>query len=158
MSVFEDLGVPGPPPNLFTGNLSELIRKGPAKAFCEWSKKYGDVYGVYNGGTPMMIVKDLELIKKIQIKDFGNFHRRGEISTFSRTHKMKRLSLVNAYGGHWKEMRSLLTPAFTTSNMKKVNTLPVLMGESSPGTNSQWFGTHKPYSVSFTYYLLRCLS
>ncbi|CAN7938412.1 unnamed protein product, partial [Ixodes hexagonus] len=122
-SVFKDLGILGPTPSLFSGNLSELVEKGAARCFEEWTKKYGDIVGFYNGGTPMLIVKDLDLIKRIQIKDFGNFHGRGVTSRISRDHQVSKLSLVNVDGDRWKDMRSLLTPAFTSSNMKKISRL-----------------------------------
>ncbi|XP_075557335.1 cytochrome P450 9e2-like isoform X2 [Dermacentor variabilis] len=79
--------------------------------------------GFYNGAFPVIIIKDPELIKKIQIKDFGNFHSRGVSSGFARVHPINKQNLVNTPGDRWKEMRSLLTPAFTTSNMKKMASL-----------------------------------
>lgn len=123
LSFFRDLGIPGPSPSFISGNLSELILKGTAAAFKEWMEKYGDFVGFYNGAFPVLIVKDPELIKKIQIKDFGNFHSRGVSSGFARVHPINKQNLVNTSGDRWKEMRSLLTPAFTTSNMKKMANL-----------------------------------
>ncbi|XP_077490066.1 cytochrome P450 3A21-like [Amblyomma americanum] len=120
LSFFKDIGIPGPPPSFISGNLSELIRKGSARAIQEWLDNYGDYVGFYNGAFPVLIAKDPELIKKIQIKDFGNFHSRGVTSGFARVHPVNKQNLVNTPGDHWKEMRSLLTPAFSTSNMKKM--------------------------------------
>ncbi|XP_075557325.1 cytochrome P450 3A31-like isoform X2 [Dermacentor variabilis] len=77
LSFFKDLGIPGPPPSFLSGNLSEIIHKGALVKFKEWLDKYGDIVGFYNGVHPFLIVKDLELIKKIQIKDFNNFTSRG---------------------------------------------------------------------------------
>ncbi|CAN7940037.1 unnamed protein product, partial [Ixodes hexagonus] len=96
---------------------------GAARSFEDWTKKYGDIVGFYNGATPMLIVKDLNLIKRIQIKDFSNFHKRGVTSQASREHEVSKLGLVNVDGDRWKDMRSLLTPAFTSSNMKKISSL-----------------------------------
>ncbi|CAN8030682.1 unnamed protein product, partial [Ixodes persulcatus] len=118
-SLFKNIGIPGPEPSLFTGNIYEIIEKGAVRMFDEWVNKYGDVVGFYNGVTPMLIVKDLELIKNIQIKDFGNFHGRGVTSKLFRNHQVGKLKLINVDGDRWKYMRSLLTPAFTSSNMKK---------------------------------------
>lgn len=123
LSLFKDLGIPGPPPSFISGNLSELIEKGSAFAFKEWIDKYGDFVGFYNGAYPVIIVKDPELTKKIQIKDFANFHERGVTSAFTRTHDVNKQNMVNASGERWKETRSLLTPAFTSSNMKKMSVL-----------------------------------
>ncbi|KAK8765902.1 hypothetical protein V5799_007315 [Amblyomma americanum] len=122
-SIFKDLGIPGPPPSFISGNLSEILDKGAAAAFNEWIEKYGDYVGFFNGAYPCLIVKDLELIKNIQIKDFSNFHRRGVFSGFARVHPIDKLNLINTTGQRWKEMRSLITPAFATSNMKKMASL-----------------------------------
>ncbi|KAM7282603.1 cytochrome P450 3A4 [Ixodes scapularis] len=123
-SLFMDIGIPGPKPSLFSGNLSELIERGASQTFDTWVNKYGDVVGFYNGAKPMLLVKDLDLIKKIQIKDFGNFHGRGVTSAVNRQHQVSKFNLINVDGERWKDMRSLLTPAFTSSNMKKM--LPLL--------------------------------
>ncbi|CAN8008128.1 unnamed protein product, partial [Ixodes pacificus] len=69
---------------------------------------------------PMLLVKDLDLIKKIQITDFGNFHGRGVTSAVNRQHQVNKFNILNVDGERWKDMRSLLTPAFTPSNMKKI--------------------------------------
>lgn len=119
-SLFKDLGIPGPTPSFLSGNMSELIREGTLVKYKEWLDKYGDIVGFYNGAHPFVIVKDPELIKKIQIKDFHNFHCRGMSSGFARSHPINKESMINGQGERWKKMRNLLTPAFTTSNMKKM--------------------------------------
>lgn len=121
--LFKQLGIPGPEPSLFSGNTAEILEKGSVRAFSEWTKKYGNIVGFFNGGTPVLIVKDTELLQKIQIKDFGNFASRGVVSVMSRHHRLTRTSLTNAPSERWKEMRSLLTPAFKSSNMKRMLSL-----------------------------------
>nr|XP_054923751.1 cytochrome P450 3A13-like [Dermacentor andersoni] len=122
-SFFKDLGIPGPPPSFLSGNLSEIIQKGSLITFKEWLDKYGDIVGFYNGAHPFIIVTDPELIRKIQIKDFNNFTSRGMMSGFVRSHPIISQSMVHAEGDRWKKMRSLITPAFTTSNMRKMASL-----------------------------------
>lgn len=116
--LFKELGIPGPEPSFFSGNTSEILKKGSVKAFDDWIEKFGDVVGFYNGGTPVLIVKDTDLLRKIQIKDFGNFASRGVVSVTSRHHRISKMSLTNAPSERWKEMRSLMTPAFKSSAMK----------------------------------------
>ncbi|KAF9817881.1 hypothetical protein SFRURICE_003287 [Spodoptera frugiperda] len=64
--------------------------------------------------TKLILVRDIELIKKITIKDFEHFtdHRGfdGE-SFFKRTLFLMR-------GQEWKDMRSTLSPAFTSSKIR----------------------------------------
>ncbi|KAL1430292.1 hypothetical protein MTO96_015171 [Rhipicephalus appendiculatus] len=116
--LFKELGIPGPEPSFFSGNTAEILSKGSVKAFDEWTTKFGDIVGFYNGGTPVLIVKNTELLRKIQVKDFGNFTSRGVVSVASRHHRIARTSLTNAPSERWKEMRSLMTPAFKSSSMK----------------------------------------
>lgn len=118
--LFKELGIPGPEPSFFSGNTAEILNKGSVKAFDEWTKKFGDIVGFYNGGTPVLIVKNTELLRKIQVKDFGNFAGRGVVSVASRHHRIARTSLTNAPSERWKEMRSLMTPAFKSSSMKSM--------------------------------------
>ncbi|CAN8004875.1 unnamed protein product, partial [Ixodes hexagonus] len=139
-SIFRDLGIPGPTPSFLSGNLSELIRRGAADAFDEWTRKYGDLVGFYNGGTPILIIKNLDLIKSVQIKDFENFHERGVVSSFSKLHPLGKVSLNNTSGERWKQMRSLLTPAFRISSIKK---MVALMDDCS----NEFLGVLKQASV-----------
>lgn len=120
LAVFKTMGIPGPAPSFFTGNMSEILKKGSVVTFSEWIKQYGDLVGFFNGGTPVLIVKNVDLLKKIQIKDFGNFTCRGVVSAVSKNHNLSRRALTNVPGERWKEVRSLLKPAFKASNMKQV--------------------------------------
>ncbi|XP_075557329.1 cytochrome P450 3A16-like isoform X2 [Dermacentor variabilis] len=101
----------------------QMRDSGSLITFKEWLDKYGDIVGFYNGAHPFIMVKDPELIRKIQIKDFNNFTSRGMTSGFARSHAIISQSMVNAEGDRWKKMRSLITPAFTTSNMKQMASL-----------------------------------
>nr|BBE49548.1 cytochrome P450 monooxygenase [Adoxophyes honmai] len=73
--------------------------------------------GNYEFMKPIVVVRDLELIKKITVKDFEHFldHRnilkKDVEPLFSRT-------LLVLKGQEWKDMRSTLSPAFTSSKMK----------------------------------------
>ncbi|CAN8008042.1 unnamed protein product, partial [Ixodes pacificus] len=91
--------------------------------FEEWIGKYGDIVGFYNGAIPVLLIKDLDLIKKIQITDFSNFHDRGILSVENQTHEVSRNNLINASGDHWRKMRRVLTSAFTPSKMQKLENL-----------------------------------
>lgn len=62
------------------------------------------------------MILDLELIKSVLIKDFDNFVDRP-------THGFKQESyisnmLVNLKGEHWKMVRNILTPTFTSGKLK----------------------------------------
>ena len=77
-------------------------------------EKYG---GYVQLGIPALYVKDLDLLKRIFVKDFEYFAERRNFGV-EKTDKLmsKMLSLTN--GNEWKELRSAMSPAFTTSKIK----------------------------------------
>ncbi|CAN8007570.1 unnamed protein product, partial [Ixodes pacificus] len=76
-SYFKDLGIPGPKPNLFWGNLREYHEKDLFQTVKKWCKQYGDVFGFYNGDAPMLVVRDFEFLEYVFVKNFSNFTGRG---------------------------------------------------------------------------------
>ncbi|XP_053974628.1 cytochrome P450 9e2-like [Hylaeus volcanicus] len=81
--------------------------------------------GFYHRMAPVVMLRDPELIKSVAIKNFDHFpdHRTftsGEPDPFFSS------NLLLLRGDRWKEVRSLLTPAFTSSKLKAMF---VLMSE-----------------------------
>ncbi|EDS37436.1 conserved hypothetical protein [Culex quinquefasciatus] len=86
----------------FTGMLQEL---------CDAFPKHG-FFGYFDFWCPVYMVKDVELVKKICIKDFNHFvnHR----TQFSAEHDpLFANSLFSMNDSRWRNMRSVLSPAFT---------------------------------------------
>ncbi|XP_050345938.1 cytochrome P450 9e2-like isoform X2 [Nymphalis io] len=73
--------------------------------------------GKYEFIKPTLIIRDLELVKKITVKDFEYFlDHRGFVDE-----KVEPLFARNIFvlkGEEWKDMRSMLSPAFTSSKIK----------------------------------------
>ncbi|CAB3239056.1 unnamed protein product [Arctia plantaginis] len=85
------------------------------------------VVGMYETLNPVYIVKDVDMIKKVTIKDFDHFvDRRSFASEFDSTFGR---SLINLKGEEWKEMRSTLSPAFTSSKIRLMVPFMVDVGE-----------------------------
>ncbi|GBM53404.1 Cytochrome P450 3A41 [Araneus ventricosus] len=114
-NLFKRCGIPGPEPAFWTGNLKEIKSKPtPNETITAWLKKYGNIFGYFNGELPFVVVKDLEMLKQIFIKDFHVFCNRPfvmDISPLNRT-------LIGLKGTRWKEVRSILTPNFSTGKIK----------------------------------------
>ncbi|KAL1473595.1 hypothetical protein MTO96_021891 [Rhipicephalus appendiculatus] len=117
-NYFKDLGIPGPEPSIITGNMNELRQKTPIAAYREWIDKYGKVVGYFNGSRPVLLVADLDLLKMIQVKDFQDFIDRSLLFQCKRPPSPHNKSLIQLTGKRWKEVRSLLTPSFTTNKLK----------------------------------------
>lgn len=117
-NYFKDLGIPGPEPSIITGNMDELRKKTPTVAYREWIEKYGKVVGYFNGSRPVLLVADLDLLKMIQVKDFQDFIDRSLLFQCKRPPSPHNKSLIQLTGKRWKEVRSVLTPSFTTNKLK----------------------------------------
>lgn len=78
-SIFKDIGIPNPEPNILLGNAWEFYRKGYVNVFREWHEKYGPVVGISMGYKPMMLVSDVELFKIVFIRDLADFTDRDQI-------------------------------------------------------------------------------
>uniref|UniRef100_A0A8C1Y9H9 unspecific monooxygenase n=1 Tax=Cyprinus carpio TaxID=7962 RepID=A0A8C1Y9H9_CYPCA len=108
---FKKLGIPGPRPWPFFGTLLSYT-KGLCNFDMECAKKYGKVWGIYDGRLPILMVTDLEMIKVIMVKEcYSNFINR-RVSSPKPKH-----SFVQ---GKWKRMRSTLSPYFTSGRLKEI--------------------------------------
>ncbi|XP_065303117.2 cytochrome P450 3A13-like [Dermacentor albipictus] len=118
-SVFKELGIPGPEPNLIFGNLLEIRRKGMGTVSNEWTKKYGDVVGYYNGVMPGIILRDHEFIKRIFIQDFQYFTGRQVMAYVSKNLAVNEVRISRVSGDDWRYLKKIILPAFKTGNIKK---------------------------------------
>lgn len=91
------------------------------------------VFGLFDAITPIFVVRDPELIKKITIKDFDHFidHRQlfGSGDNDS-PYVLFGKSLFAMIGQKWRDMRATLSPAFTGSKMRQMFELMIECCES----------------------------
>ncbi|GFG34391.1 hypothetical protein Cfor_10820 [Coptotermes formosanus] len=128
---FSKRNVPYIKPTLVFGNtLSVFMRKVSMHEFV--IQLYSQLDGHKIGGTfqlmqPVYLVRDPELIKLVTVKDFEHFV---DLPAFiPEDHEpILTKSLQALKGQKWKDMRSTLSPAFTSSKMKMLFTL---MSETS---------------------------
>ncbi|KAF5303272.1 hypothetical protein FQA39_LY10011 [Lamprigera yunnana] len=78
---------------------------------------YARYCGHYQFSKPMLLIRDLELIKQITVKDFDNFM---DHTTFfpEDTEPLWGKNLISLTGDKWRHMRATLSPSFTSSKMK----------------------------------------
>ncbi|XP_069675038.1 probable cytochrome P450 6a13 isoform X1 [Periplaneta americana] len=89
------------------------------------SEVYEDVYnrleghrfgGVYLMLTPILVLRDPEIIKCIMSKDFESFHERGMYVDEKKDPLAA--NVFTAGGTRWKKFRAKLSPGFTPKNMR----------------------------------------
>ncbi len=76
--VFQHMGLPGPTPRFFFGNLIELFTHPRHSSAClaDWTKIYGKIYGYFIGHTPIICISDPDMLQEIFITKFSHFHSR----------------------------------------------------------------------------------
>ncbi|XP_054850804.1 cytochrome P450 3A24-like isoform X2 [Eublepharis macularius] len=119
-NFFKKLGVPGPQPLPFIGTFHEY-RKGILQFDQECYLKYGKMWGIFDGRQPVMAILDPALIKTILVKEFytyftnrRDFGLKGELEN----------SIIVARDEHWKRIRTVLSPSFTSGRLKEM--LPII--------------------------------
>nr|CAH7739949.1 unnamed protein product [Callosobruchus chinensis] len=113
------------------GDNKRMLMK--QESFADLAKRLYDSHradrysGTYQMLTPVLLVRDTELIKQICVKDFDRFvDHRHFVSIESDPLWAKNLFFLQ--GKAWREMRPILSPSFTSSKMRSMF---VLMSECS---------------------------
>ncbi|XP_023792598.1 cytochrome P450 3A9-like [Cyanistes caeruleus] len=114
--LFKKLGIPGPRPLPFFGTCLEY-RKGFLEFDNECFKKYGKIWGIYDGRQPTLAVTDPQIIKSVLVKDC--------YSTFTNRRRTDLVGVLNnaislAEDEHWKRLRTVLSPTFTSGKLKEM--------------------------------------
>ncbi|XP_036139076.1 cytochrome P450 6A1 isoform X2 [Monomorium pharaonis] len=117
--------VQGPQPIPGFGNLKDVLLA--KEHFGDYVTKIYNEYknealiGIFSRKTPILIVKDLDLIKDVLIKDFTHFpYRRMPVAE-----KVQPLSqnIFNLEPKRWRPLRMKLSPVFTLSKLKEMFSL-----------------------------------
>ncbi len=81
---------------------------GPCEKYC----------GILENGLPMLLVKDMEVLKGILIKDFDHFVDRRQF--FTKQDGTLSEMMPALQGEAWKGVRTSVSPAFTTGKIRKI--------------------------------------
>ncbi|CAN7947634.1 unnamed protein product, partial [Ixodes pacificus] len=66
----------------------------------------------------MLVVRDLEFLKYVFVKNFTNFTDRGVTMRTDEMHPIVGRGLIHVKGSEWKNMRSCVTSGFTSLKLK----------------------------------------
>ncbi|XP_076645678.1 putative cytochrome P450 6a14 [Halictus rubicundus] len=118
---WESRGVPFRKPTVLFGNFAPMLlfRKSlpdGIKEMYDWFKDER-FFGVFRVRSPVLILRDPDLIKDICVKNFSSFSNRG-----IPVNSQDPLSghLFNLEGKKWKSLRAKLTPAFSSGKLKRM--------------------------------------
>uniref|UniRef100_A0A8D0G895 unspecific monooxygenase n=1 Tax=Sphenodon punctatus TaxID=8508 RepID=A0A8D0G895_SPHPU len=115
-SYFKKLGIPGPKPIPFFGT-SLAYRSGVRDFDWDCFQKYGKIWGFYDGRRPILAVTDLAIIKAVLVKECYTIFTNRRVSLLD--------SAVSiAEDDHWKRIRTVLSPTFTSGKLKEM--FPIL--------------------------------
>ncbi|XP_017125709.1 probable cytochrome P450 9h1 [Drosophila elegans] len=121
--VFSERGVAHEKPWPLIGNIpiKGFFGRIPVlKYMIEMNLKYSPgspVYGIYALRDPVFFIRDPELIKLIGIKEFDHFVNHNSMQNNIQESVLSK-SLISLQNGRWREMRNILTPAFTGSKVR----------------------------------------
>uniref|UniRef100_A0A8D2DPX5 Cytochrome P450 n=1 Tax=Sciurus vulgaris TaxID=55149 RepID=A0A8D2DPX5_SCIVU len=94
---------PGPWPLPFLGNLLQLQRGGLLSSFLRLREKYGDVFTVYLGPRPVVVLCGTEAIREALVDQAEDFSGRGTLAIIEPI--VQGYGVVFANGERWKTLR-----------------------------------------------------
>ncbi|XP_063381057.1 cytochrome P450 6B2-like [Cydia fagiglandana] len=119
-SYWKDRNVTGPKPIPFFGNMYRSAMRydtmGVVFKNIYESFPREKVVGIFRMTTPTLLVRDLDILKHILVKDFDNFVDRG--LEFSKEGLGQ--NLFHSDGETWRGLRIRFSPIFTNSKMKNM--------------------------------------
>lgn len=133
-SYWKRHGIPFVKPTVFLGNTKEAFSLKTSFGL-HLSQLYNRpdmrdeaVVGIYTFNQPGLIIRDTELIKSVLIKDFNLFiNRYGQCDPHGDV--LGNNNLFFARNNYWKELRTKISPVFTSGKVKQM--YPLMLEVSS---------------------------
>lgn len=115
-------GIPGPKPALIYGNFKHAanLKSTESENVYSISLEYKNekYVGIYHFWQPALLVKDIELVKRITIKDFDYFVDHPPITGHSRADDPLN-SLFTMEGAVWRSRRQVFSKMFTPKKLRE---------------------------------------
>ncbi|CAH1257924.1 cytochrome P450 3A43-like [Branchiostoma lanceolatum] len=119
--VFRKMGVTGSPlpPLPIIGTTYLTLLAGVYNTQYTASDFSSSVMGFFNGMTPILLISDADMVKEILVKQFHKFvNRQREVQDINI--KPSSRQVFQLRDEDWKNVRTALTPAFSSSKLKQM--------------------------------------
>ncbi|CAJ0965273.1 unnamed protein product, partial [Ranitomeya imitator] len=103
---------PGPTPLPIMGNLLQLSKGDIVKSLLNLSEKYGEVFTIYLGSRPVIVVTGYKAVKEVLLDRGDDFLARGNVASFDSVYKNYGIAFTSDME-RWKTLRR-----FSASTMK----------------------------------------
>ncbi|XP_044004561.1 probable cytochrome P450 6a13 [Aphidius gifuensis] len=131
-NFWHERGVPGPKPVPLLGNISDLItgKKSVGQLVQDYYNDYKNekMVGLFFRREPILLLRDLDLIKDIFISDFSKFSDR-PMRVFEKAEPLSQTLLHLEYA-RWRPLRNKLSPVFTSGKLKDMFNLILNCGDN----------------------------
>ncbi|XP_067142454.1 cytochrome P450 3A8-like isoform X5 [Centruroides vittatus] len=116
-SYWKRRGIPSPKTMWLLGSYGTRWKEPQGYIELEWYKKYGRIFGIYEGLNPILMVSEPELIKNILIRDFNKIpnQRRWQFGD-----RIIDNMVITMEDEEWRRLKTTLTPIFSIAKVKKL--------------------------------------
>ncbi|XP_029952823.1 cytochrome P450 2D15-like [Salarias fasciatus] len=129
---------PGPRPLPILGNLLELSLENPVADFQRLAKRYGNIYSIFMGPRPAVILNGLEAIKEALVNKAADFSGRPQSQMVNRAVQIRENApglILADYTPNWKEQRRFSLMTLRNFGLGKQSMEQRILGELEHITN-----------------------
>ncbi|XP_062856169.1 cytochrome P450 2F2-like [Trichomycterus rosablanca] len=119
---------PGPRVVPIFGNLLQINLKNPLKDFEKLAERYGNIYSIYIGSRPAVVLHGLKTIKEALVIKSSDFSGRPQNSLVSHVTEGKGIIFAD-YGAPWKEHRRFALMTLRNFGLGKQSMENRILGE-----------------------------
>lgn len=132
-TTFSTIGIRGPEPNIWLGNLQFGNRDYVYQQIDSWFGRYGDCFGYYRGNRPILMIQNMELIQEVFQKRFHQFPNRLHLNMDLKPFNS---SVIALRGKSWRHIRRLITPPFTAHRISQPSVIKTISMSSQKVFNA----------------------
>uniref|UniRef100_A0A3Q3EHU4 Cytochrome P450, family 2, subfamily X, polypeptide 7 n=1 Tax=Labrus bergylta TaxID=56723 RepID=A0A3Q3EHU4_9LABR len=142
---------PGPPILPILGNILNISLENPLKDFERLRKSYGNVYSLYMGPKPAVVINGMEAMKAAMVYKANDFAGRPQDLFINETTQRKGVILAD-YGPGWKEHRRFALMTLRNFGMGKNSMEDRIYGEIKYVIRQLETSIGKPFSPQLMFH------